>query len=71
MRLDGSSWRVEPGKTRTSVNMVRRVHDDTSIFSAGNPLVFVFVSHLCCAESALHHVDKIDPKLERFVSDVC
>ncbi|EYC22800.1 hypothetical protein Y032_0016g2958 [Ancylostoma ceylanicum] len=34
MRRNGSSWCVEPGKIRTGVNTARRVHDDSSIFSA-------------------------------------
>ncbi|EYC04838.1 hypothetical protein Y032_0085g1821 [Ancylostoma ceylanicum] len=37
------------------VNTARRVRDDCSIFSAGKPLLFVFISHLGFAESVLHH----------------
>ncbi|EYC17150.1 hypothetical protein Y032_0031g2299 [Ancylostoma ceylanicum] len=41
MRRNGSSWRVEPGKTRTRVNTARCIHDDSSIFFAAcGPCVY-------------------------------
>ncbi|EYB96729.1 hypothetical protein Y032_0147g2579 [Ancylostoma ceylanicum] len=35
MRRNSSSWRFEPWKTRTGLDTPRRVHDISSIFSAG------------------------------------